>query len=350
MLFSNIENLMESGSLNIEPISEAEIAHITPDGNGLHQIVLESQQETMKIDRAVVLAEQKMLEQEAMGSIHLAALQEAVVGDVFKKMVDKIKELYQKVVAFFKKLFASISLSCGDIKKALEKSKEYLKGDFSKYEYTMTPWKSSVSIASEISTKLTGSIDMYKAIANSIEKVATEIHEGAKNEDKFNTDVTTIEEAFGTLLDKGEQISSEEASEIIKEAYADSQSPEKMKGLPNLNGMVEYLKSFNKNKTLTDLKTKTEKAFGEAVKVAKSTEDKVVKLQSKAKGEDATKALGKVVKVAKANLGSINNSLSAYSVLMGVCINMEKKKFSEYRKVISGAIRYKGGKSSDDDE
>lgn len=333
MLFSNIENLVESGSINeignLEPLMES---YITPDQAGLGQITLENTMLDAKINEATAMADQKLLEAEINGvdSEKIEALQEAVVGDVFKKILDKFKEMYQKILGFFKKLFASIAVSCGDVEKALNNAKEYLKGDFSKYEYSMMEWKKS-DIANVISKNLTAGNDTLINFINS--------STNGKADDMPQVTQTQI---IGELITGNpKDTSMEEAKTVIANSYLNSPTPEKKTGLSNINELVSYLKGFKNNETLKKLQADAQKEYQKAVQAAQKAYDKS---KSLAKDDEHR---SEAIRISKTNLSTLSARLNIYNGLMGQCITMEKKKFAEYKRVVSGAIRYRSGSNGD---
>lgn len=349
MIFSNFSNLLENGIdssvVNIEPICES---HITPDAEGLGQIVLESAREDIRLEEAVAEVEQQILVCEASGmdAAKLEQLQEAVVGDVFSKIVKGFKDLYAKIVGFFKNLFASMSVMSGDIKKSLKNAEKYLNKNFSEYTYTGYKWKQS-GIAQKMSSNLSSSIDGTKAVINASLALATR-----NSEDKL-TGVGERKDNMEARISKiigGSVNSLEEAKRIIVDSYLDSETPETIKGfsVESKDIMLAFLKSFEKNKVLTKLKDDTIKEYQKVVQLAEKTKNDIEKINGKYKTEgkdpDAvgktTKALNQIVANSKMQLTICKSNLNIYNSLMGECITLEKKKFNDYKKAISGAVRY----------
>lgn len=353
MIFSNIQNLLENGfdeAMNydfnsIEPISEA---HITPDAEGLGQIVLESTRWDIRFEEALAETDQQLLVCESAGfnEAKLEQLQEAVIGNVFKKIVDGFKELYAKIVGFFKKLMASLSVMSGDVKKSLSNAEKYLNKNFSEYTYTGYKWKST-DIAQKLSSNLSKSVTMTKALISSNITAANgasldKIKAMGAQEDKPEERISKIVGSNVNTL--------EEAKRIIIDSYLESETPEIIKGfaVENKDAMLTFLKGFEKNKVLNNLKDNTIKEYQKVVQLAEKTKNDVEKIQSKYKSEgkdpdvadNSSTVLSKIVANAKTQLMICKSNLNIYNTLMGECITLEKKKFNDYKKAISGAVRY----------
>lgn len=353
MIFSNIQNLLENANTgsetftDLEPICES---HITPDASGLGEIVLESVRNDNRLEEAVMEAEHQLMVCEASGNLSeskMIELQEAVIGDVFGKIVQGFKDLYQKIVGFFKKLFASLGVMSGDVKKSLAKAEKYLNKNFSEYTYTGLKWKSS-DIASKMSSNLTKSISTAEVTVKSYLSLANSASADSLKDDA-NKREDAAEERISLIV--GSSVNTlEEARRVIIDAYLDSETPESIKGfsVESKDNMLAFLKNFEKNKVLTKLRDDTIKEYQKVVTLAEKTKNEIEKVKSKysTKGKEsdvtdkANKNMSTIVTNAKTQLMMVKSNLNIYNTLMGECITLEKKKFGDYKKAISGAVSF----------
>lgn len=357
MIFSNIQNLLESNDIGstdfeqLEPICES---HITPDASGLGEIVLESVRHDNKLEEAIVEVEHQLMVHESTGNLSeekMMQLQEAVIGDVFSKIVQGFKDLYQKILGFFKKLFASLAVMSGDVTKSLKNAEKYLNKNFAEYKYTGLKWKTS-GMADTISGNLSKSIATTEVVIKSHLTLANSANEDGVKSSKETEDAPAkrISKILGSSVE-----TLEEAKRAIIDSYLDSETPEIIKGfsVESKDNMIAFMKGFEKNKVLTKLKNDTIKEYQKVVTLAEKTKTDVEKVKSKYKSEGkqdeqvtkSTKILSTIVANSKTQLMMVKSNLNIYNTLMGECITLEKKKFVDYKKAISGAVRYTPSKA-----
>lgn len=352
MIFSNIQNLLENANTGSETFTELEPiceSHITPDASGLGEIVLESVRNDNRLEEAVMEAEHQLMVCEASGDLSeskMIELQEAVIGDVFGKIVQGFKDLYQKIVGFFKKLFASLGVMSGDVKKSLSKAEKYLNKNFSEYTYTGLKWKST-DISSKMSANLSKSISVSEIVVKTNLALANSASNDSGSDQNKQEDAP--ERRISTIV--GSSVNTlEEAKRVIIDSYLDSETPESIKGfsVESKDNMLAFLKNFEKNKVLTKLRDDTIKEYQKVVTLAEKTKNEIEKVKSKYSTKDkesdvtdkANKNLSTIVANSKNQLMKLKSNLNIYNALMGECITLEKKKFGDYKKAISGAVSF----------
>lgn len=351
------ENATSVITENVEPLHEAWITG--EDVNELAVINNEAIEAMATIAENSLFAESLAYIAELQGDTEKASsLQEGVIGNIFSKVKETLIKMWQKVKAFFANLFKSIAISMGDVSKTLKDVDKYLPDDLSKYSYKGYKW-SNTNIAETISSKVLKSVEDMGTVAQSSLDAATKAAKRtsgsgnpAAREDFDKPDKKdwerNRESMIAIFLGKSGEVTMAEAGDMIKEAYGCNGAPETIEGFSavSISTMINFCKTFDKNKALNKLKSDTDKAYGKAVNEAKKCESAIgkLKLSDNAVGQNAAnrkKEINFYLNAAKVTVTSMTTGLSVYNSLMGQCIACEKKKFKEYRSAIAGAVRHK---------
>ena len=353
MLLEQFMNESFSGSSyvpDVEPLFESYIQG--EDVNELHMINREFNQQMNAINENVIFAA-------ALSDVALMKgreedayrLQESVIGDVFTKIKEKIIELWRKIKAFFVNLFKSISVSVGKIENSLKGVEKILRSkDLSNFKYQMHDWKDS-DMPNVITSNINKTVDRYKNTADTLYNQAKSIMDGSDNtyssleKEELDSDDSMVH--IGNLVGASEKLTLQEANTMIQESYGCSGTPDEQTGLSDYTSMITFLKSFKNNKTIKKLQTDTDTAYKKAITAVDGFKSKAdaLKINDKADNQsDRTSARTKVVGMIKNISTRMTSTLSSYNSLMGTCINCNKQRFSEYRSIISKAVRYSGKK------
>jgi hypothetical protein len=354
-----------------EPLSEAN--WITPDSIGLERIKADESSFDNKLSRMTMFAESMAFATKLQIAGGIAAgnnmsklqesvtvLQENVVTDFFKKMVDGLKSAWQRMVTWFKNLFKSIDVALFDVNKSLKDIDKVLNPkDFKDFKHDAHKWKDS-SIATTMGNKAKTACDNLKkdAEANITElkgsaPVGNDSDSSSRDaNDKKYKDVdnsTVIKEFIAGLVGQSGGKTIEEAKDVIKQSYGFDQSGEE-KGL-DWKSMVTWLKAFKDNETLKKAQKDCDELYAKAIE----TSEKALSAANSAKGKvkadadnvkNANSWYDQYIRAIQSNLSMHRAFLNNYDTLMGTCIEMEKARFSEYRGTISKAIRYGGKKDN----
>lgn len=359
-------------SVSVDPI---ESAHFTPNLTGMQSILVESMEEQFRLEDAVMMCEQVALTLGYKGDESGAEnLNEGMVGDYFTKFIELVKKLWAKIKGWFGNLFKSIEVSTRDINKMVDKYKKELESkSFADYEYkghkwtAETPDKLHAGIAATalginsrlvvISTGqdkwINGETGTYKNGDHDFEG-----HQKDKNKGHMEKQKTRFEErvrgtdVFMAALVNGSQSPSHDgdtlsASEAKKELAEKAQGGTTAETIKNfsavgLNAMIDFLKNFKNNKTINAARKEVDKIYANTIKDAEKVRKDYQTAYNKTSGqkEGERGALGGRLYTAKHNLDEMKNVLSAYSTLVGICVDIEKDKFSEFKSAVAGAIRH----------
>ena len=359
-----------------EPLSESESFFITPDANGVALLKEQDERDIRRLDMAmlklnsVVLTEgyklnmpTNTLSESAMEEkrMQIVNLQEAGIVDYWNKFIEMIKKAWQRMVTWFKNLFKSISVAVMNVKKSLKGVDKILKNkDFSNFTYDGHDWKDSTIYATmasnieSISNELSKDLDDGEKLLAGMK--ATKLSGENEDEIKMNNSPSKSEdldyeskakEKIGQIVGKGETSTSmEQAKDIIAESYGYSES-KTITGC-DWKGMVEYLTKFNDSKTITESQKTCDANYKKLIAKAEKMKSAISSASADTqKGNpDATRTIASRFNYVEKRTEKIiqlnNKCLSAYDTLIGYCITVEKARFSEYRSVISKAIRYNG--------
>ena len=359
-----------------EPLSESESFFITPDANGVALLKEQDERDIRRLDMAmlklnsVVLTEgyklnmptntlsESAVEEKRMQIVNL---QEAGIVDYWNKFIEMIKKAWQRMVTWFKNLFKSISVAVMNVKKSLKGVDKILKNkDFSNFTYDGHDWKDSTIYSTmatnieTISNEASKDLDDKEKLLGALKLVRTSAEN--ENEIKFNdaksktedlNDEAKFKEKIGQIVGKGETSTSmEQAKDIIAESYGYSES-KTITGC-DWKGMVEYLTKFNDSKTITESQKTCDENYKKLIARAEKIKGSIGSISSKTQKEnpDGTRTVAsrfnKVEKSMEKIIQFNNKCIAAYDTLIGYCITVEKARFSEYRSVISKALRYNG--------
>lgn len=348
------ESTSNVGKTDYTPV-ELESAHYTPDMDGMSEIVLESQERLMQLDEAVMLCEQISLSETIKGNSEKAMqLQEGAVQDFFAKIVQLLRDMWNRVTTFFKNLYKNIEIGVRDIVKVLDSHKKELDKDFANYEYSGYKWsKLDAQKYSNNAKKIIKEIDSFKKnmvgqlkAANSKNELSAD--ELKKIKDKLENIHTPTEYKPDNLRNEiitGSNSSTkthQQATLDITESYR-SKTQENIKGFSDcsISNMVQFIKNFKNNEVLVKLKGDTDILFSESIKSAENTKSEMEKLRNAANtGSSQFNHGAFMVAYVKKLSTALTQTMNIYDSIMGVCITLEKQRYSEYKKAVLGAIRY----------
>ena len=335
------------------PLSESVL--ITPDSLGVENAKAMDERDAMRLEKAVLYAESVIFVKQAQGA-DTEVLSENVVTDFFKKMYEMIKRAWGRMVEWFKNLFKAIELSIRDMKKALEGVEGKLNAkDMTKFKYFEHSWKSTnihdtlaknaetriASAAKDINDDLAEMKKLVRSDTNKIRDKYEETEKGYKAED--NAQNLRIGEVMGT----NSELTMEEAKDKIKEAYGSDISADEKTGLDmgHANEMIKFLKDFQKNKVLTEAKSKVDKNYKSTLDKVKDVESKITVNKNNVKDTATNKKNSDakhnmLIAHVKRLLNDMASYNSIYDSLMGCCMDQEKAKFKEYKGIIIAAVRY----------
>lgn len=372
MILSSLLNENFTGeAIDVEAIISE---HFTPNSTGIQSILLEAQGEEHRLEEAVMLVEQATLALNFKGNTERAEqLSESMASDYFTKFVNMLKKMWAKVKGWFVNIFKHFETATRDINKLIEKYRKELDSkDYSNYEYNGHKWTQSADKVHEgiaaTATKINSSIaigtkgadnwvngktgganvdrETPKRKANAAEM--REKNETAHKEQLVPTTVWIKALVDGTTNPShdGDGMSASEAKTAIGEKVKGGEKAEAIKNFSAvaLSTMIDFLKNFKNNKTITAARKDVDKLFATTIKEAEQVRKDIQAHANslsgdKVGGRDA--AAGKLAH-AKHNLDDAKNVLSAYTTLVGICIDVEKEKFAEFKGAIAGAIRHSG--------
>lgn len=318
-----------------------------------------------RLEEGMMLCEQMALAQTVKGRENAAVMiQEGAIGDFFGKIVELFKKMYQKVKGWFKSLMTYVSTAVGDVNKTLEKYKKELDKDFSNYKYHGHSWKSNdISKLGSNADKIRNSIvSSLNGISISGAEAQSNISKDDKNYnhsiigDRNETENSAVKGAakvsepnmIHALLNSGsfntnDETTVSEAKTQITEAVRGEGSGEEIKGFSavSISNMVDFIKKFSDNKVLKEAQAKVDKNYNDAISSASKIKDKILGFENKANNVNAKKSINTKTTLAKTYIDQLRCALKSYDSLMAIHIDLEKEKFSEFKKAVIGAIRYK---------
>lgn len=337
--------LNESSSvLNAETVTPLFESWITgQDTNELFKICNESGAAVRKLDENTAFAETLSMVAEMKGDGAKAdLLMESTIKDYFNKFIEVIRKLWAKTKAFVANLLKSIQVSMVDVTKSLNNISKYIDGkDFSQFTYLGYNWKQN-GIATKISDNASGHLVIFEGLAKSIINIAKKMEtEEGKDKSLPDLELTDKEKAllkldnFGIVMGQNDQITPVQATDMIKKAYGYTGSKEEIKGFSaiSIQGMIKYLKGFENNSVLKDLKKNTDELFAKSIKNIKDMKNNVDGINNQA-------TIKKISSSMRSICTQVQGLLSAYNTCIGTCIKCEKSRFSEYRSVVASAVRY----------
>lgn len=306
MLLNEYLNESTFGFQDVETISESWVT-----GGDTNEIL----SLTNDYSKAMNTLDENFLYTEALA--HVAILRESVdkaellMENAFKDYLAKAKKailnLWAKIKDFFAKLFKKIQISLMSIDKSLKNIDKYLNKDFSEFKYMGNKWTDN-DVANKISANAKALLNTADVIKNSENN----------SERELNIYATLLDIASGSTT-------AAQAKLDIQEKYGYSDIKEEITGFDKTK-IVDFLKNFNKNKTILDLKKNSDENFKKILK-------NFTEAENKATTDEAKKAAKLVVEVS-------NQIVKAYNVCMSTCINLETKRFKEYKSVLKSAISY----------
>lgn len=337
-LLSESNNLGNFNTEDVEPIVKA---HYTANSTGVQAILFESDESHVQLEENVMLAEQIVLSLQVKGDEAAAeSLSEGMVGDYFNKMIEGLKKLWQKIKGWFANIFKSLEVATRDINSIITKYEKEIKGkDFSNFEYKGHKWKSGAieGVHTSATTKANTIMGHLSALPGSSAIGDTEKPtEHAKEQ--------TANKHLGALLGQ-DDMSQAEAKKHVLELVTGSEKEETIKNFSDISvtDMIAFVKDFKNSKTIKKAQADTDKLFSKAIADAQKIIKEVEVQHNKGDFAEGKKEHSqKNIALAKHNVNSMRNLLAGYNTLTGVCVDLEKMQFSEYKKVIAAAIRHKG--------
>ncbi len=372
MILSSLLNENFTGeAINVEAIISE---HFTANSTGIQSILLETQEEGNRLDETVMLMEQAAFALGFKGETERAEqLSESMGSDYFTKFVNMLKKMWAKVKGWFVNIFKHFETATRDINKLIEKYRKELDGkDYSNYEYNGHKWVQGAdkvhdgiaATATKINASLAagtkgandwvnGSKGGSKANHETDKRKAAAAESRTKNETAHKEQLVPTSVWIKALVDgstnpshDGDGLSASEAKTTLGEKVKGEGKAEAIKNFSAiaLSTMIDFLKNFKNNKTITAARKDVDKLFATTIKEAEQVRKDIQAHANslsgdKTGGRDA--AAGKLAH-AKHNLDDAKNVLTAYTTLVGICIDLEKEKFSEFKGAIAGAIRHSG--------
>ena len=323
-----------SEGTNQDTIVALEESWITgEDPNELSMISNEMLKEQRELEEGAMLAEGVALVCSLQENADQAeALNEAAVKDYFDKFVTALKKAWARVKQYFLNLGKSIAAQLLPVKKAFNGIEKYLDKDFSGFSYTAYEYEES-DIAEKIDMNILGIIGQYEADIKDIDG-KEKIEAGYENKQAL------INSIYGELVtgNMDTELTPEQAILKIKESYGKTGSKTTVKGpeKATLLYFVKFVREFDKNGTIKKLQEGSNKAFKQVIADGEAAKKKIASTSNKENKEVVSSATTAIKKA----LSSMNTAISAYNRLMGVCISLEKEKFSTYRAIVSAAVKY----------
>lgn len=272
-------------------------------------------------------------------------------GGFFASIGKRIKEMWEKVKAFFVKLFKSISISLGDIEKSLKNVEKHLEGkSFTNFTYQGHNWNvgTGEKIANEVGSNIKSAINSTNTTVKIILNKASSATNGSSVIDDSSEATKRAYTAANFGLSYGEDLTLEQVKIDIKKKYGNNESAKEIKGLNNWSAMVKFLREFNKNKALTDLQKISNELYSSTLSTIQETQNKIEQLSPQSSVTDSGKidstktALENAKKNATAEINGLASIMGQYNTIMQFCIAEEKAIFSEYKSVIAKAVKFKG--------
>lgn len=377
MIINSLLNENFTGpSITVDPI---ESPRFTPNMTGMESILFESLEDNNQLETAVMLCEQVALTLNYQGQSERAEnLSEGMVGDYFTKFIEMVKKLWAKIKGWFANIVKNIEVSSRDIVKMIEKYKKDLEGkNYANYEYKGHKWTAETpdklhdgiaKTATEINSKLgtitagqkswlhsdTGAYndkdkdfeDQHKQ--KRVEKMAKHKENFEERTRGTGVFLHALVNGSANVSHGGEEMSASEAKkELAEKAQGGSAETIKNFSAVSMSAMIDFLKNFKNSKTINAARKEVDKLYANTIKdaeqIRKDFQSAYNSTSSSKEGERA--AVGGKLYQAKRNLDEMKNVLTAYSSAVGICVELEKEKFSEFKSAIAGAIRHKGTKS-----
>ena len=335
---------------NVEPLFEA---WNTGETNDMFRLLGEFNSSMREVDEGVIYADSFATIAESKGNIEKSELLiESTIKDYFTKFINAIKKLWAKTKAFITNLLKSIQVSIVDVNKSLQNIDKYISGkDLSKLTYLGYEW-TDTNISQEIAKNSLAAITIINGSAkyvqnqanklvstngNSLSKAGTNTIDAITNDDKSRKLIKMGN--FGTVMGANDAITQAEMNDQIKAAYGCRDTKSELKVDQNkLKSMITFLKGFNGNATLKNLKKNTDSVFSNTIKGIQDMQSSVNNLSSG--NEKGQKIVSQCASALRSLCSSAQGIVSAFNSAMGVCIQCEKSRFSEYRSVVASAIRY----------
>lgn len=267
-------------------------------------------------------------------------LNEAAIKDYYDKFIAALKNAWAKVKAFFANLTKAIMVKMGPVTKAFANIDKYLNKDLSDFTYTAYDWQSGKIAV----TKLTkGAASHIEACNSRIAQTVSEVKAGTKPELTQRDKNAQLRNVNGILIGAPAQENTpEEAIIKIRKMYGVEGAKQEFKGLAKKDEMITFVKSFDKNSVLKELKKAADENYAKAIKAAQSAKKDVSDLRNK----DNKEVVNAGIACIKNDLSLLNAGLTAFNRFMGTCIALEREKFSSYRAILSAAIKHTPKKES----
>ncbi len=339
-LLSESNNLGNFNTEDVEPIVKA---HYTANSTGVQAILFESDESHVQLEENVMLAEQIVLSLQVKGDEAAAeSLSEGMVGDYFNKMVEGLKKLWQKIKGWFANIFKSLEVATRDINSIITKYEKEIKGkDFSNFEYKGHKWKSGA--IEGVHTSATTKANTIMGALASLSGTST-VSSGDTEARTDSAKELSSNKHLGALLGQDE-MSQAEAKKHVLETVTGSEKEETIKNFEviSVTDMIAFVKDFKNSKTIKKAQAETDKLFSKAIADAQKMIKDVEAQHNKGDYAEGKKEHSqKNIALAKHNVNSMRNLLGGYNTLTGICVDIEKMQFSEYKKTIAAAIRHKG--------
>jgi len=327
------ENTQETVDAIVKP-------HYTPNMTGIQAILLEHQEMEHEVEENIMLAEQAALAINLNGNeAAYEKLNESVVSGYFTKAIEMIKRMWAKIKGWFANLLKNVEASTRDIASIINKYEKELKGkDYSNFEYKGHNWKTGA--AEKFHTHATNV--MQKAIEASVTDVKIGDNADAIKKTIEEMKEVSVAKLLGEAANSNDEMSQQEFAKHVKEEVAGEEKTIKGFQFASVTDMIAFIKEFKQSKTIKKAQTDTDKLYSKAIaetnKAISKAQTDANKISDTAKKEIASLS----VAAAREAVSVTQRSLNVYNIVTGVCIDLEKAQFTEYKKVIASAIRYKG--------
>lgn len=290
--------------------------HIQPTVESAYEIAYESYSDMYKLLGGLYVAD-VMIEQAVIEGADGAALMENAATDFVKKAVAKLKELKNKIVAWFKKILDNIKVRFTASSKFVQTYEKQLKAKAK----TVTGYKPMMHKIDE---------DVEKIVGEAIGKVVAFAN---KEKGKVDGEKAKATEDFGSKLIKAVDGKATDFNGLKKNLSEKIISADKVETLvteAKVNAMIEYCKNTSKAlKAIEDVKAKNVKTIDEAI--------------------GYLNGLNKEVDVAHAFIANFNKAISLVQQLNTVAVSAVNAINAEYVAVLRGLMVRKVKESAEEE-
>lgn len=321
----------------IQPANESWITGENPDE--LSEINRQFNAEMYTLEENFMLAESLCLVSEINGDMDKSKLLESKVGDFFKSAWARIQEMIKRIKQFLINAVNAAKMKFGKIANQINNIDKYIgTKDMSGYTYNIHDWAKNVNKFDTCAMNATKVLGMLTSKLNDIQSAQDEVD--LKDNGTSFKKYTSPAYLIGIGSDENEGDSLKTIKLELEKIYG-CQGPASEHN--NFNSdkavMVSYIKNFDK-KTMKEKSDKTNETLKNSEKAAKEVLNKVKSLEAK-ENNNVARAQAQ----AKEIMTAISSVISSNSTILKMCMNLESVRFGEYKTALLGAITYRPGKT-----